>query len=540
MIEGSIGRKREIIFIVITGAIISFCYVAGYQLDNFETLNLTDVSLYLKLLVGTVLAGSIVFFLWSWVEKQRKKKPGIVTAQERLPFKLHFWQIALILFGCWIPTWLSIFPGAFAYDATMEWQQVRDWAITSHHPVLHVLVTGGLVEVFYALTGNYNLGISVYTCLQLLLMACIFAVAIGILKELGVRAGFLWFALVFFAFSPVVQLFNVSSTKDVVFSGAELLFFLYVVLFYCRREDFFKSKRRMAAFVIVTLCTMILRNNGLYIVIITLVVMCFDIRTYRKKFGLQLLMVVAVYGLYVGPFYSVLGVEAGGVEEMLSVPMQQLARVHRYDYDSVTAEDLEQLYKVLPKENLDSYKATVSDFVKKGFQRDGFEADKAGFFKLWVKWGVEHPLSYINSFLINTVDFWYPNAVVDGYKDPYGKNSFFDYRVDKPGKENVLLPGLHDFWEKVSLDKAIQKNPISFLFLSPGWYLILYLVMAMYFWCYRKREFWVPMLILLLNFLTVLLGPIALVRYVLIFYYAFPVLLSMFLTPEAFITAAKV
>ena len=131
--------------------------------------------------------------------------------------------------------------------------------------------------------------------------------------------------------------------------------------------------------------------------------------------------------MYIGPFYGMLDVARGGIEEMLSVPIQQMARVHRYGFDSLDEEDLDIVYQVLPKEYLDDYRATVSDFVKKGFQRDAFETYKKDMIRIWGKWGMAHPLTYVNSFLVNTVDFWYPHAVIDGYKDVYGKSSYFDY-----------------------------------------------------------------------------------------------------------------
>lgn len=49
-------------------------------------------------------------------------------------------------------------------------------------------------------------------------------------------------------------------------------------------------------------------------------------------------------------------------------------------------------------------------------------------------------MTYLNSFLINTVDFWYPNAVVDGYRFDYGRGSYFDHKVSEPGEETTLLP----------------------------------------------------------------------------------------------------
>ena len=62
--------------------------------------------------------------------------------------------------------------------------------------------------------------------------------------------------------------------------------------------------------------------------------------------------------------YKVLDVAPGGVEEMLSVPLQRMARVHRYDSASLQEEDLEALYRFVGRESLDQYKPTVSDPVK--------------------------------------------------------------------------------------------------------------------------------------------------------------------------------
>ena len=82
---------------------------------------------------------------------------------------------------------------------------------------------------------------------------------------------------------------------------------------------------------------------------------------------------------------------------------------------------------------------------------------------LWIRWGMEHPLTYVNSLLINTVDFWYPGAVVDGYRHGDGRSSYFDYKVDEPGKEIGLLPSVHDYYEAISHDSDVQKSKRLFL-----------------------------------------------------------------------------
>lgn len=532
---------RKIIFSIITGSLLSFFYVAGYYLDRYDSLNLLDAGLYLKLILVTVLMSGLVYVLWTVVAGRKSKltcqgNPVSGKLGRVLSFVTSHWGIVVILMLCWLPTLLSLFPGVFSYDAHQEWSEIQSGMITSHHPVIHVILLGGLVEGFYQLTGNYNLGMAIYSVLQMFVLANMLAWTVGYLKEFGISIKWRVFAVAFYCLSPVVKLFSVCATKDVIFAGAELLFVMLLVFFFCRREAFFASKKKKIGFVIAALATMIFRNNGLYIVIVMLAVMLVSCKSYWKKFMLLLLPIAICYGIYIGPFYRLLSVTPGGVQEMLSVPIQQMARVYNYDYESLEMQDVELLYQILPKENLEAYRSTVSDFVKCGFNQQAFGENKKDFFELWIKWGVKHPLTYINSFLVGTVDFWYPHAIIDGYKDVYGKSSYFDYKVDKPGEEIVLLPQLHEWYEYLSWDKDAQKVPFIFLLLSPGWYFVVFVVVFMYLWCCGKKKLVMPLLTLLFSMLTLLLGPIALVRYVLILYFIFPVLLTMFVHPEHYIS----
>ena len=528
MKESNIKNSRKIGFAVVFGIIISFFYAAGYFLEAYESLDLKDKSFYLRWLAEAVLATGILYGIWESADRYGKKitSSAKITNIRCMPPRP---LCLLILFLCWMPAWLSIFPGAFNYDAYAEWMQVVNRAVTSHHPVIHVLCVGGLLEGFHSLTGSYNTGIAVYTCLQMLILAGVFTYTLRFLQEFHVPDFFCLLALIFYGTSPVIQLFAVSTTKDVLFFAAQLLFLLSLIRLYCRRETFFQNKKQAIMFGVSAFASMILRNNGLYIVVFTLAIVIFQCREYRKKLLSVCFLIGIAYGLYAGPFFRLFQVTAGGVEEMLSVPLQQMARVYRYDRDSLEAQDVELLCRIISKEDLESYRSTVSDFVKNGFQKEAFSENKKEFFALWCKWGVEHPLTYVNSFLINTVDFWYPGAVVDGYRHADGRSSYFDYNVDIPGEEKILLPRVHNYYETISHDSEAQKKPFAFLALSPGWYLVAAMTIFGYLWCRKRYELMITGSMLALTMLTVLAGPMALVRYVLILYYAFPVLLVLFL-----------
>ena len=531
MREKGVKKGRKAGFAVAFGIVISFFYAAGYLIEAYDSLDLKDGGFYLRWIVEGILATGILYGLWELADRYGKRI-GTSKRIAGIRFKFPWWACMVFLILCWIPAWLSIFPGAFNYDAYDEWSQVADGALTSHHPVVHVLWVGGLLEKFHGLTGSYNAGIAVCTGMQMLILAGVFAYTLHFLREFQVPDIFCCFALLFYGFSPVIQLFAVSTTKDVLFTAAQLLFLLGLIRLFCRREAFFRNGWQMAFFGISAFCTMILRNNGLYIVVFTLAVAAVCCKKYWKKFLPILLSVCIAYGIYTGPVYRMLHVTPGGIEEMLSVPLQQLARVYKYDRDSLKEEDLELLCQVVPEEYLEKYRATVSDFVKKGFQREAFSENRKEFVSLWCRWGVEHPFTYINSFLINTVDFWYPGAVVDGYRHADGRSSYFDYKVDEPGEEIVLLPRVHDYYEGISHDGSRQKAPFAFLVLSPGWYLVMAMAVFGYLWSRRRKQLMIAGVMLFFTMLTVLPGPMALVRYVLILYYAFPVLLALFLDGE--------
>lgn len=523
-------KRRKVIFAAMAGLGTAFCFVAGKSLDVNFSLDLTQKSFYMEWLVWSLILGVLIHITWGVASGELKVPARISNLIGKISAKTDFLEkkisipvAMLLIFLMWVPAWLSIFPGVFSYDAYDEWRQICTGNITAHHPVLHVLYLGGIVEGVFRLTGSYNLGIALCTVIQMLVLAATFAYTIQFMRERNAPPVLRLFAIIFYGCSPVIQLFAICGTKDIFFTAAFLLFLISVYRVCMQRELFFERRKWQYLLVGSALFTMIMRNNGLYIVLITLAVTAFMCRKNLKKYLLLCTAVAAVYLLYVGPFYNVLQVEAGGVEEMLSVPLQQIARVYRYEQDSFTEEEITYLYELASKENWEAYRSTVSDFVKSGFREEVFSEDPAKFFEFWLKTGLEHPLTYVNSFLINTVDFWYPFSVVDGYQDVYGKSSYFDYKVSEPGTEVVLLPEVHEIYESISHDKEVQKIPGIFLVLSPGWYLMLFLVLFLYLWREKRYRVLIPLSGILFNFGTVLLGPIALVRYVLILFFAFPI-----------------
>jgi hypothetical protein len=79
--------------------------------------------------------------------------------------------------------------------------------------------------------------------------------------------------------------------------------------------------------------------------------------------------------------------------------------------------------------------------------------------------------------------------------------------------EHSYLPGLRVFLEKIVSDNAYQKIPIIRIIFAPAfywWLLCLYLAVSIY---RKKYIFVLPVLFLVIYYLTLLLSPTVLIRY---------------------------
>ncbi len=517
---------RKLIIALFTGIFVGFMFAAGKVLDTTDSIIFTERTLYIRWLFASLLAMIALYLLWTGFEYISEKQ-----FLKRGKYKIPFIARVGVMLGAWVPVWLSIFPGAFAYDAYDQWKMVAEGSYTAHHPLLHTIFLGGLVEGMHRITGSYNFGIALYTGIQMLVLAVIFSLIIGKLNDLFNSTLLQVFALLFFAFEPVIGLFSVSAIKDTLFCGAEMLFFLYIFEFFSNREGFLNNPKKVVGLAVTGLFTMILRNNGFYIAVIMLAVVfiasvkCFKsiFMTSVKSWIIIFSIIIVPFAIYTGPVYSAFMIsEPTEYAEYLSVPIQQMARVYKYDYESISIEDRNLFEKYISPEVLETYKPTVSDNLKSNFNAELFKEDPLKFVKLWASIGKKHPMTYVSSFLLGTVDGWYPGAVIDGYKFE-DKSSYFDYRVATPGTEDSKIGWLHEIFRRIAFDADAQKGLGFLLLFSPGWYLLCFIVLWVYGLSHGKRAFVGAGFVHVLHYMTILLGPMALVRYELNFFYGIPV-----------------
>lgn len=530
--------------------LFSLALVAGRQLETVENVSVTQIGLWLNVLILSLFFSPFLQFAWQWIEEnwgwetacgrrteeQEEKRTDADRSEEEpiIFFKdKAFWKNLLLLFLCWFPVFLALYPGAFVYDAADEYVQVATRTFTTHHPLIHVLLLGGFVAGGNKFFGSFNLGIAAYTLVQMWIMAGVFSYTLLWIKR---RIKKKWVGITgfwFYAFFPVMPMYAVCSAKDGLFTAALLVVVIQMLTFFENPKSFLGKKRNVFASILAAAAMMLLRNNGqyAYYVWIPLALLALP-RFSRRKAAVLMLASVALFMVSAKGLAWGLKADAGGSQEMLTVPIQQLARTWKYSPKTYKEEEKQQLFSYLPQEELQAYNPRLSDIVKSKFNNEVFRENKAEFIQLWLTIGLRKPMSYLNAWLMTSYGFWYPDAVINVYGGnsvytfTYEDSSYFGFETEAPGVRESKFPWLEEQYRRLSLELYQQKVPgVSMLF-SPGFlFWIFAFCLGFLLW---KRE-WarlVPLLLILLVWLTFLLGPTYLVRYALILWFALPVIVS--------------
>lgn len=510
----------------------------GARLDTLENVDVKDFRLWASCLILTTVFTVSIRLFWllldSLRQKNGKRSPSGKSAHlfqrtDRYAAPCTFFFLLL----CWLPVFLAVYPGFFVYDAHEEYLQVATRTFTTHHPLPHVLLLGGIVCGVHKLTGSYNLGIACYTLLQMLLVAGCFTFLLSWLRRKGKSPVLRLASLLYLGLFPTVVMFVLCSTKDTLFTLSVLLLLICLWEMGTEEAAFFAAGKWQVLFVFSSMMMMLFRNNGFYAFLVMIPILLFFQKRYRRRLLALTLCAVMGYFLVNGGLKTALHAQSGEHQEILTVPIQQLARTYKYAPEAFSPEDKATLHEVLSEDALRLYTPRLSDPVKIHFDNEAFAGDKAKYAALWLRIGMKKPLSYLNAWWMTSYGFWYPDMVINVYQGhgrftfTYEDSSYFGYEVERPGVRESKVPWLDEVYRKLSLEVWKEKVPVVSWLFSPGAMFWLY---AFLFACllYRKRyQVLLPFLPVFLLWLTVLLGPTYLPRYVLFFWFALPLFLAM-------------
>lgn len=488
---------------------------------------------------------------------------SVVLAGELCRYKSHgakdcrqerrIWLFsAIVIFLCWMPVFLAYYPSVFAYDAEGQLYQVIAHDYSTHHPLLHTLFLGAFFRLGGEFFGSYSAGMAVHSVVQMGLMAGTFGYTLAYLYRKGVSAFRRTALLLFYALFPANSILALSTTKDVLFSAWVLLFTIYAFRITDQAEEGCETQstgrmntaaelKMWVACVFWAVLMLLFRNNAVYAFVLGIPCLCIGVSRMKntnaglwKKCLLFSLTVLVLSGVGNTALKAAVGAQNGSPREMLSIPLQQMARTRVKEEETIPPELRQELERYLPSEWVfAAYNPYLADPVK---NRAVIHDDPAGLIRTWVRLGIKYPRIYIDAFLDNSIGYWFLEDRTHAQIYGIGRESGFGYlstdnRTMPAGCEilqHSYLPWLRECMERIVSDNAYQKLPVIRLLFAPAfywWLLCLYIAAVIY---RRQYRLLLPAVFLVIYYMTLLLSPTVLIRYMYPFVVTVPAICCLY------------
>lgn len=557
--------KITFLYFAATGILFIFCFLTERALAEegniIWTASYTIRTLALSFILGTLggIAACITMYRFSIAKPFHSPS----NACPLRPLQLFLCSLILIVLA-WLPGYLAYYPGICAYDSPIQTGQIESGSFNDHHPIAHTLLLKGFMELGENLAGNVNTGIGIYTFLQLIFLAAVFAWGITVLKKLGTGMFGLILLQLICMFYPFNWYMSISTTKDIPFTGFFLLLLLALAELILQipsgpanrkplspkpdtthprdealPEIALPTKRKAAPairFAVGAVGVILFRNNGQYsfLVLLSFLFLTTIFCKNHKSWGKLLLLAVGSFlsgVLLLNLLFHTTGAQQGDKREMLSMPIQQFARAMVYHggigvlpEDDNTLEEAEKalINDFLLDEAYRDYDPHISDPVKRHTNTYVARYRAKEFILTYLNLLKRYPGDFLNAALEVNAGYLYPADVSHAYINESEVNSGLGY-VQTRWEESTLnsrgiykdskWKWLHEKMERWADENAYLKLPVLRYLFMPGIWLWLYFLLFGFLAVQKKGLLGLPLALVLGYYLTLFLGPTVQLRY---------------------------
>ncbi len=507
--------KRRQGILLFLSVIYAFCIVYGNDIMKYDTVEYLSGKTWGRILFWTVIM-CIITNLCSFLISKICRLTADIKIKD---FKAshHFGMMWVIILLGWLPVYLACYPGLGIYDGPCQLAE-----ITTHHPLAHTLFIHGMNMLAQRLGGISWL--VPYTIIQMGLLAAAFAYLLTCLKDWGLNSIYIGVVLIWIIFFPMNPLMGTASTKDTIFAVLFLLVVCELIKIIHRGGIYWGKRVNCVRFAFVCCWLCLLRNNGVYVLAAMAPFLMFYTKRYYKRIGLICMSIIVGYYIYAGPLMDVVQIPKGDSREAMTMIVQPLARIYREEGKSSLSQDEKEMIRRLFGNNTPWYESHISDAAKCQFDSREFLDHITKYMKLYIELGIRYPDVYLDAILANTYGNWYPHEILP---DSTCYRMYFEFPEVSAKEHGSQFPVLYDFLQKLCRESTYLKVPFLYLIFCTGivsWTILFLLAQIIIRKQYRKILAFVPFGAL---FLTILLGPVALLRYTYPLMVGIPVLFAI-------------
>ncbi|MDD4387379.1 MAG: DUF6020 family protein [Clostridia bacterium] len=461
-----------------------------------------------------VLISFVVKCLVIYIHKLDKK----IELSKKSKCSLKFIAIFFMIFVLWSPYFLAVYPGILSPDSISQWAQaVGKIGYTDHHPIMSTL----LMKVSALILGNTNIAIAAYTIFQMIIMSLVFTYTIITVYKTNISKIISFIMFGYYAFFPIHALYSVTLWKDVLYSGFMLLLSVQIFKLVLTKGENLNNKWQQILTALSVTLVGLFRNNGLYVSLCIVLLIIIMFRKNKRILAVFTIGLIAIFIIKI-PIVKILNVKPSHYVESIGIPMRQVASVVVKD-KYISESDLQLIDNVLSIEKTkESYNPLVSDSLKfhKDFDRDYLVEHKDEFSKIWLKFLVKYPITYIETYMKCTNHLWNPLSSDAWHYTEIEKNDLGVYQDSKLPEVKKILPELN--WKISNLSMFRVFYIYSILF----WILLFSIVINII----RKNYYTILILLVpFLNWATLMVAsPTARqIRYVYSLYTIIPIILIL-------------
>ena len=524
---------RALVFGCIFALIFALCLGLGSELVIYDGL-LPGMGSLLRRVAVPVMAtpalGALASFAFSFAPRPAKKPRRTIPA----------FALFLLIALCYTAVLLAFFPGVISYDFEHEIRQFTTGVYEAAHPVFHTLFLGTLFAIGEKLFGSMTAGAAMYSVVQLLLLAAIYAWACGFVQKrvlgpivtLALAAGF--------AILPFHGMMAIATAKDPLFAGLCVVIVLLLWEIAENPDAFLASKFRMIRFGAVCLLMALLRHNAVFAfgpACLAVVILC---RGKRRRALLAVVCALAACVLVPKGFELAVGAQKAPSSEMMSVPCQQLMRTAARA-DDLTPEEYDEISAWFSGA-INRYRPHCADPAKGGnFDFARYQQNPGSFWRLYAEHAVKHPRIYIEAFLENCVGLWNPDDISHAHSlsseesDYIYLNAVYPFEDGRyPIEAGTYLRPLRRLIYAFTHNSVQQKYPVLAQIFCPAVYVLALLLISLRLGFMRRGRLALCTLPLWGIALSLLFSAGIFVRYAYPIMAGVPVLLALaFFAPDA-------
>ncbi len=505
-------KNSKYILVVLFSGLLGLSLSLSYLLtkNNFNY-NFSIIKILLYWIVFSVLSFLVIKFFIYLLEKIKIKK-NIFKNQSL--FIICFLSVFLsgILFL------IVHYPGVGFNDTLYI---IQDPVVSStQHPLIYNLLLSYTYRFFNLIFNSANISYFCTSICQLLICSLIITYIIIWFNETIKNKFSVILLIIYFSLFPIISNYNVALIKDSLFG---IVFLLYIPLLYTLINTNGKELNNTTYLLklgSLFIITVLLRNNGLYVVVFTIICLMIVFRKYYKKLGL-ILFTVIILSIVPGLFIK----EESLFQEKVGIPLQQLAYSVKYNEQSISTKDKKYLNKLMSLDLMkEKYNPFNVDTIKwdPSFNRRYLNETKIEFIKVWFSISHKNFSNYIKSYLLATYNLW----SIDKFNPLQSRFLNIDFgEIDKTKSRFKELQNTN-ILPNVINDKLIKYYEKTTVYFSNGILLFILLFINVFALLKKNKKILILSIPIIGVYLTLLISaPISYaLRYMSSYLYSLPVL----------------